>query len=132
MRMLYRPALLVAVIGMLASCGSSPSTTPSTTPSSSNPNAALASVNVPNSQGYGTSSFVPGAVTIPVGGTVAWNSSDTIEHHPTADDGSWNDDLPAGGSASQMFATAGTYSYHCSIHPSMTGTITVTGSTTAK
>jgi plastocyanin len=132
MRMLYRPALLVVVIGMLASCGSSPSTTPSTPPSSSNPNVGLANVEVPSSQGYGASSFVPGAVTIPVGGAVSWTSNDTIEHHPTADDGSWNDDLPAMGSASQKFTTAGTYSYHCSIHPSMTGTITVTGSTTAK
>jgi plastocyanin len=82
-------------------------------------------VSVPSSQGYGASSFVPGGVTIPVGGSVDWSSLDSIEHHPTADDGSWNDDLPAMGSASQTFTTAGTYSYHCSIHPSMTGSVTV-------
>jgi plastocyanin len=25
-----------------------------------------------------------------------------------------------------VFTTAGTYAYHCSIHPNMTGTVTVT------
>lgn len=124
MRMLYRSALLVVVIGMLASCSNSASpTSPSTPPS----NANSAAVNVPNTGGYGVgaSSFVPGVVTIPVGGNVNWSNSDSIEHHPTADDGAWNEDLPAGGSAAHSFSTPGTYSYHCSIHPSMTGTITV-------
>jgi plastocyanin len=124
MRMLYRSALLVVVIGMLASCSNSASpASPSTPPS----NANSAAVNVPNTGGYGVgaSSFVPGVVTIPVGGNVNWSNSDSIEHHPTADDGSWNEDLPAGGGAAHSFSTPGTYSYHCSIHPSMTGTITV-------
>jgi plastocyanin len=124
MRMLYRSALLVVVIGMLASCSNSASTTPSSTPSS---NGNSAAVNVPYTGGYGAgaSSFVPGDVSIPVGGNVAWTNSDSIEHHPTADDGSWNEDLPAGGDAGRTFTTPGEYSYHCSIHPSMTGTITV-------
>ena len=30
-------------------------------------------------------------------------------------------------SAPDTFAGAGSYAYHCQIHPSMTGTITVTG-----
>jgi len=122
MRMLYRPVLLVVVIGTLASCSKSASTDPSSPPSS---NGNTAAVNVPSSGGYGLSSFVPPNVTIPVGGSVDWSNSDTFEHHPTADDGSWNADLPAGSDASVRFPTAGTYSYHCSIHPSMTGTITV-------
>jgi plastocyanin len=124
MRMLYRSALLVVVTGMLASCSNNASTTPSSTPPSSGNSAA---VNVPYTGGYGSgaSSFVPGSVKIPVGGSVAWSNSDSIEHHPTADDGSWNENLPAGGDAAHTFSTPGTYSYHCSIHPSMTGTITV-------
>jgi plastocyanin len=122
MRMLYRPALLVVMIGLLASCGSSASTTPSPTPPS---NGNTAAVNIPSSGGYGPSVFSPGDVTIPVGGNVDWTNSDTFEHHPTADDDSWNTDLPAGSDGGHTFSTAGTYSYHCSIHPSMTGTITV-------
>ena len=122
MRMLYRSALLIVVTGMLVSCSNSSSTTPSS-PASSNGNTA--SVNVPSSGGYGASSFVPGSVAIPVGGSVDWLNSDGTEHHPTADDGSWDTDLPAGGDGSQKFTKAGTYSYHCSIHPIMTGSITV-------
>ena len=126
MRMLYRPALLVMAIGMLASCGASASPTPSTTPTPTpNPNATSAVVNVPSSGGYGASSFVPGAVSISVGSSVDWSNSDSTEHHPTADDGSWDADLPAGADGTVRFNTAGTWSYHCSIHPTMTGTITV-------
>jgi plastocyanin len=29
------------------------------------------------------------------------------------------------GTYSRTFAAAGTYTYHCTVHPSMTGTITV-------
>jgi plastocyanin len=65
-------------------------------------------------------------VNIPVGGQVQFNNTDSVEHHPTADDGSWNGDLGAnGGGFSKTFATPGTYTYHCSIHPNMTGTIVV-------
>ena len=125
MRMLYRPALLVLAIGMVASCSNSGSTTPSTTPTPT-PNANFAAVHVPSSGGYGPSSFVP------------WCRHGSCrrqrrlverrqhqEHHPFANDGSWNADLPAGSDATVTFNTAGTYAYHCSIHPTMTGTITV-------
>jgi plastocyanin len=123
MRMFYRPALLVAALGMLASCSNS-STTPSNPGSSGNPN--IASVTVPASDAYGQTLFDPHGVNIPVGGQVQFNNSDSIEHHPTADDGSWDGDLGAnGGAFSKTFTTAGTYTYHCSIHPNMTGSIVV-------
>jgi plastocyanin len=124
MRMLYRPALLVVVIGLLASCSNSASTTPTPT---SNANSVV--VDVPNTGGYGggngASSFVPGDVTVAVGHSVDWSNMDGTEHHPIADDGSWETDLPAGSDGTVAFKTAGTWSYHCSIHPSMTGSVTV-------
>lgn len=123
MRMFYRSVGFVAALGLMASCGSSSTPAPSTTPSPANANTA--SVTVPQSDGYGQSSFNPADVTVPVNGTVAWSNNDSIEHHPTADDGSWNVDLGPGGGGQMSFKTAGTFSYHCSIHPNMTGVITV-------
>jgi plastocyanin len=124
MRMFYRPALLVAMIGMMASCGSNSnsSTGPSNQTTGTSNNAA---VEIPQSDIYGSTNFNPQMVNINAGGAVSFSNNDGIEHHPTADDGSWNGDLPAGASFSQSFKTAGTYTYHCSIHPNMTGTITV-------
>lgn len=124
MRMLLRPALLMAILGTL-SCGSS-SSTPST-PSTPTPQASTTQVLVPATDGYSPngSSFQPGNVTIKVGSSVTWVNQDVVEHAPTADDGSWAGDLPVRGSFTQSFKTAGTFAYHCSIHPMMTGTIVV-------
>lgn len=124
MRMFYRPALLVAALAMVASCSNS-STTPSD-PGTSGGNPNIASVTVPQSDAYGQTVFDPHSVNIPVGGQVQFNNTDTVEHHPVADDGSWSGDLSAnGGAFSHTFTTAGTFSYHCTIHPNMTGTIVV-------
>jgi plastocyanin len=44
----------------------------------------------------------------------------------TADDGAFRSDrLGSGATFSQTFAKAGTFAYHCAIHPGMTGTVTV-------
>jgi plastocyanin len=118
----YRSALLIAAVGMLASCGTSAATTPDSAPT---PTVNGAAVVVPLGDAYGDTSFNPHSVTINAGGKVSFNSNDAIEHHPTADDGSWDGDLAPGGSFNQPFPTAGTYSYHCSIHPNMTGTVVV-------
>ena len=84
-------------------------------------------------------SFSPSPVTIKVGGTVDWTNTGAATHTVTADDGAWTSGQvagmgsatyggtgSAGGSFSRTFAAAGTYTYHCSIHTYMTGTVTVT------
>ncbi len=62
-----------------------------------------------------------------VGQTVAWHNNDSITHTATADASSFNtSNVSAGGtSAPVMMSTAGTFTYHCTIHPGMIGTITV-------
>jgi len=87
-------------------------------------------------------SFVNSTVTIRVGGTVTWTHNDgQASHTVTADDGSFDSNagcsptvgpLPPSGDCmtqgetySATFATAGTFSYHCKIHPGMTGTVNV-------
>jgi len=71
-------------------------------------------------------SFSPGSVTVAVGDTVTWTNSDAQAHTATADDGSWDTGtLGNGASGTITFSSAGTFAYECSIHPEMTGTVTV-------
>lgn len=72
-------------------------------------------------------SFSPASITVTVGDTVTWTNSDAQAHTATADDASFDTGTIAGsgGTGSATFATAGTFPYHCKIHPTMTGTVTV-------
>lgn len=76
--------------------------------------------------------FRPADVTITAGQSVTWTNTSGSVHNVTADDGSFasgalavsNGDI-VGGSFSRQFAAAGTFSYHCTIHPQMTGRVVV-------
>ena len=70
--------------------------------------------------------FSPANLTIAVGDTVTWTNSDARGHTATADDGTWDTgNIANGASGSVTFPAAGSFSYHCDIHPEMTGSITV-------
>jgi len=70
--------------------------------------------------------FSPSSVTVAVGDTVTWHNSGQAPHTATADNGSFDTGtVNAGGSASHRFTTAGTFSYTCTIHPNMHGTVRV-------
>ena len=70
--------------------------------------------------------FVPPSLTITAGSTVAWNNTDGVPHTVTAA-GFGSGDLINGATYRHTFTAAGTYTYRCSIHPSMTASIIVTG-----
>jgi plastocyanin len=73
--------------------------------------------------------FSPASVTISVGDTVTWHNSGQAPHTATANDGSFDTGtINAGGSGSHTFSTAGTFSYICTIHPNMKGTVRVLSS----
>ncbi len=70
--------------------------------------------------------YDPDPVTIEEGGKVIWQNEDSAPHTATADDGSFDTGtLEEGKLKSETFKEAGTYSYICSIHPDMTGTVEV-------
>jgi len=70
--------------------------------------------------------FVPPALTLAAGTQVQWANQDATVHIVVADDTSFSSSgLGRGQSFSQTFSTPGTYSYHCSIHPFMKGTVVV-------
>jgi plastocyanin len=72
--------------------------------------------------------FQPDAVDAAAGETVTWVSADTVPHTVTSTSGpaDFDESLPSGASASVTFDEPGTYEYACSIHPTMTGTVTIT------
>jgi len=71
--------------------------------------------------------FSPLSLSVKVGTTVTWKNNDGIAHTVTSNDGtSFNGNLAAGGSFSYTTKTVGTFDYHCTIHPGMTGTLIVT------
>jgi plastocyanin len=72
--------------------------------------------------------FQPASIEVPVGSTVTWTNTGAVPHTVTSDSGAFDSgQLSPGASFSQTFDTAGTFTYHCSIHPQMTGTVVVTG-----
>jgi len=72
------------------------------------------------------STFYPGGHTITVGGTIRWTNMDAILHTTTSDSSLWDSgSLARNNIFEYTFNTPGTYPFHCSIHPGMTGVITV-------
>ena len=70
--------------------------------------------------------FAPSPASIAPGETITWQNADSVGHTATSDTGAFDTGPIASGTSKRItFATAGTYAYHCSIHPSMHGTITV-------
>jgi len=70
--------------------------------------------------------FSPETLTISVGDTVIWTNKDSTTHTATADGGEFDSgNLGNGDTFSYTFTTAGTFTYYCKIHTSMTATIIV-------
>ena len=71
--------------------------------------------------------FGPKAVTVKVGQTVTWTNDDDIPHTVIATDKSFRSKvLDTGESFSFTFTKPGQAAYFCSLHPMMTGKVTVT------
>jgi plastocyanin len=73
--------------------------------------------------------FSPGTITVAAGTAVTWTNNETgVAHTTTSDDGVWNSQtIQPGEDFTTVFADPGTFTYFCSIHPSMTATIVVEG-----
>ena len=114
-------AALVLTALLAAGCSSSKkssSSTPATTGSSST---GPLKVDIKNF------TFTPENLKVKVGQSVTFTNSDDTTHTATAKDGSFDTGaLAQGATKTETFSKAGTYHYICSIHNSMTGTITVT------
>ncbi len=70
--------------------------------------------------------FSPADITARVGQTITFTNGDSAPHTATLDDGSCTTPNIAGGASDALtFTAAGTYPFHCAVHPNMKGTITI-------
>jgi Copper binding proteins, plastocyanin/azurin family len=72
-------------------------------------------------------SFSPATVTVDAGDSVTWTNGGR-EPHTATGDGFDTGRLGPGESGSASFSRAGSFSYVCSIHPNMQGTVRVAAS----
>jgi plastocyanin len=81
--------------------------------------------------GYGTAvfAFSPAGVTITRGGTVTWSNAGTTVHNVTfstaGSPANISNFTASSGTQTRTFPNAGTYSYQCTNHAGMNGTVTV-------
>ena len=69
--------------------------------------------------------YSPNSVTVAPTQTVTWANEDGTAHTVTFDSGPDCGNVAAGASLAANFGSAGTFPYHCTIHPSMKGTVVV-------
>ena len=70
--------------------------------------------------------FGPAELTVMVGTTITWTNRDDIPHTVVSTDKVFKSKaLDTDEKFSFTFSTPGTFSYFCSIHPKMTGTVVV-------
>jgi plastocyanin len=71
-------------------------------------------------------SFRPGTLTVAKGTRVKWTNKGAVTHTSTSNKGVWDSgSIAPGGTFSRVFKKAGTFKYHCTIHPTMTAKIVV-------
>jgi plastocyanin len=77
---------------------------------------------------YQTWTYEPNDLNVAVGTTIIWTNTGGAAHTVTSDDGKSFDSGPIQPEKqfSRVMDTAGTFPYHCTFHPYMKGTVTVT------
>jgi plastocyanin len=111
-------SLLAVTLALAGSaCGSSSPSAPTV--------AADVTINMLGDRG--NLSYSPNPATMRVGQTVAWMNNDSTAHDATQDASRFaTGTLNAGATSTPVtMSTAGTFTYHCTIHPGMVGTLTV-------
>ena len=99
-----------------SSSGPYPSYTPPPPPANTAANTVLIS-------GY---AFSPSTLAVTKGTAVTWQNNDGVVHTSTSDNSAWDTgDIAPGATKTATFNAAGTFTYHCAMHPMMTAKIVV-------
>ncbi|TMG23839.1 MAG: plastocyanin [Chloroflexi bacterium] len=119
------PSVAAPSLSQASSASPSPAESPSPSPAaaSTSPAASTGAGNAVEIKGF---AFNPPSITVKVGAKVTWTNQDSTGHTVTFDQGGdTSDTLASGKTYSEDFTKAGTFTYHCRIHPSMKGTVVV-------
>jgi plastocyanin len=126
-----RPVIAVIIIIVILAVAGAIIRGNNTQTSSNNNTAGNNSANQPaaGTVDIANMAFSPSQITVAKGGTVTWTNNDNTTHTVIDDlsnvGGPSSGDIAPGSSYSFTFAKTGSFQYHCSIHPSMRGTIVV-------
>ena len=118
-RMLVALTLLAVVVTLAAGCGGGTSSSGGGGSSSTGGQGGGNAVIIDNL------AFSPATLNLKTGQQVTWTNKQDIAHTVTADGGAFDHQMPPGATFSFTFDKAGSFPYHCTIHPSMTATIQV-------
>jgi len=129
----FRLAIVSGLLMSAIACGSNSSSSPSApspTPSPApTPSGSASSVAIPaGAATLADRAYTPDEVDVAVGTAVTWKNTDSVAHTSTSTSNvnGWDSGIVApGGQFSFTFQTAGTFRYHCAIHPGMVGTVVV-------
>jgi plastocyanin len=124
MRTRLTAAILVAPLLGIFGCGGYSS--PSPTGPDGLPSAPQGAVVINIVRDNGAQSFSPNPATIPAGQMVSWHNGDSIVHRVVLDNGRLDTGNISPGNFSAAMTLSAAGGYHCSIHPTMVGTL-VTG-----
>ncbi|HXD74308.1 MAG TPA: plastocyanin/azurin family copper-binding protein [Vicinamibacterales bacterium] len=105
-------------------CGSSNSSTPASptpTPTVTGPSVSM----VAGASLLTSTAYSPGSLTVARGSSVTFVNNDNTSHTATASGQFDTGLINPGSSKTVTLSTAGTVTYHCTIHPGMTGTLIV-------
>lgn len=132
-RQLVRLTAAVVVlfgIALASTCSDSnpANPTPPTNPGGGGGNGAPADLVITITGMNGNQSYSPNPATVRVGQRVAWRNADSQAHTATANGGAFNTGVIGVNvtSAPITMNNAGSFPYHCTLHPDMVGTLTVT------
>lgn len=125
MRSFFLVGSIVVAFAAWGCGGGGSNSTP--TPTAPTPTGSTTTVNILFSNGLGNlgaQSFSPNPASASQGGMVAWHNNDSTTHHIVLDDGSLDtgDIAPGASSPAKLLNVSGAQ-YHCTIHPTMVGSI---------
>jgi len=126
LRLVTAAVLAIALAGGAGACGGTGgqgSTPVAPSPAPGN-DSQPGVVTITITSNAGAQSFSPNPASIAQGQMVVWRNADSITHHVVLNDGSIDTgDLAPGASSAPMRWTEPAANYHCTIHPTMVGSV---------